>query len=343
MTLRIGLIGSGFMGAVHAAGWARLAELGEPVQLVGCHSVEADSAAALAARYGCALVDSLDALIASCDVVDICSPTHLHFAHASRAANAGRHIVCEKPLARTAEDAAALVRLCERAGVQLLVGHVVRFFPEYAAARAVVARGDIGDVAVLRLTRCSFKPAADRPESWFHNPALSGGMMLDLMIHDFDYARWVAGDVVRVFARHIGARASGATGDYALVTLRHASGALSHVEGGWAYPKPMFRTALEIAGSGGLIEHPADRPAPLSVSLHQVAGGSLPDIATPGSPLLTDDDPYMLEIRHFYDVLTQGAQARISGRDALAAVQIALAAIESAHSGRPVTLEAQEA
>lgn len=342
MALKVGLVGSGFMGGVHAAGWARLAELGQPVTIAGCHSRDQTSARALADRYGFPLYDSLDALIAASDVVDVCTPTYLHLDHAGRAANAGRHVVCEKPLARTAADAAALVRLCERSGVQLLVGHVVRFFPEYAAAKAIVDRGEIGDVAVIRLTRCSFKPQADRPESWFHDPALSGGMMLDLMIHDFDYARWVGGEVTRVFARHIGERASGLTGDYALVTLRHASGALSHVEGGWAYPKPLFRTALEIAGSGGLIEHPASRPGPIGVHRHQTGAEAGPDIAVPGSPLLPDDDPYQVEIAHFYDVLMGRAEPRVTGRDALAAVRIALAASESAQTGRPVMLDGLE-
>lgn len=336
--LKIGLIGSGFMGAIHAAGWLRLRDAGLPVELVGCCSIDSTTATRLAERQGIALYDDLDALIAASDVIDVCSPTYLHFEHASRAALAGRHVVSEKPLARTAEDAAALVDLCERQGVTLLVGHVVRFFPEYVAAKGIVERGEIGDVAITRLTRCSFKPQADNPASWFHDPALSGGMMLDLMIHDFDYARWVGGEVTRVFAQHVGAH-PGPGGDYALVTLRHASGALSHVEGGWAYPKPMFRTALEIAGSDGLIEFPAGRANPVSVYLHQRAGGDAPAIAVPGSPLLPEDDPYMVEIRHFYDVLTGAAEPRVTARDGLAAVRIALAAIESAESGRPVSLE----
>ncbi|MFN8449653.1 MAG: Gfo/Idh/MocA family oxidoreductase [Anaerolineae bacterium] len=336
--LKIGLIGSGFMGAIHADRWTRLRDLGFPVELMGCRSVDPATATNLAERYGIALYDDLNTLIAASDVVDVCSPTYLHAEHASLAARAGKHVVSEKPLARTAEDAAALVELCEQAGVTLLVGHVVRFFPEYAAAKGIVERGEIGDVAVVRLTRCSFKPQADNPESWFHNSAYSGGMMLDLMIHDFDYARWVGGEVTRVFARHVGARA-GDDGDYALVTLRHASGAISHVEGGWAYPKPMFRTALEIAGSDGLIEHPAGRTSPVNIYLHQKAGGGAVDIAVPRNLLTPEDDPYMLEIRHFYDVLTGAATPRVTARDGLAAVRIALAAIQSAESGRPVSLE----
>ncbi len=338
MTMKIGLVGSGFMGAVHAAGWMHLRHSGFPVDVIGCCSLDSVSATRLANQYGFALYDALDDLIAVSDVIDVCSPTHLHYEHVSSAARAGRHVVCEKPLARTAEDARALVELCEDADVVLLVGHVVRFFPEYATAKEIVERGEIGDVAIIRLTRCSFKPQADHPESWFHDPAYSGGVMLDLMIHDFDYARWIGGEVTRVFARHVGARA-GSRGDYALITLHHANGAISHIEGGWAYPSPMFRTALEIAGSDGLIEYPAARIDPVNVYLHQSERGSVLEIAVPASPLLPDDDPYMVEIRHFYDVLTGAATARVTARDGLAAVQIALAAIQSAEIGRPVTLE----
>ncbi len=337
MTLKIGLIGSGFMGAKHAAGWMRLVQLGYPVEIAGCLSLEPSTAVPLSETYGFPLVDSLDTLIGMSDVIDICSPTHLHHEQALKAADAGKQIVCEKPLARTVADAAEMVRVCEAKGVKLLVGHVVRFFPEYAAAKGIVERGDIGDPAVIRLTRCSFKPQSDRPDSWFHNPAYSGGMILDLMIHDFDYARWIGGEVTRVFARNIASRTQG--GDYALVTLRHASGAISHIEGGWAYPKPMFRTGLEIAGSAGLIEHPVGRANPINVYLHQQADTSAPAIAVPGSPLLPEDDPYMVEIQHFYEVLVHDVSPRVTARDGLAAVRIALAAVESAASGHPVDLE----
>jgi predicted dehydrogenase len=323
-SLRIGLIGSGFMGSAHAHAWMKT-----PAAVSAILSEDPASAARLADATGAQIADSLDALLAACDAVDICTPTDLHHAHALAAARAGRHVVCEKPLARTAHHAAEIVALCALAGVRLCVGHVVRFFPEYAAARALVAQGAIGHVGVMRLSRCSFRPAADRPESWFHDEARSGGMILDLMIHDFDYARWVAGDVERVFARaHFGAA------PYALVTLRHTGGAISHIEGGWALPKPHFRTSLEIAGSTGLIEHPAESSTPLEYLLHQRETGA-PDIATPTSPLL--QDPYEAEIAHFHDVLTGAAELRVTGEDGLMAVRIALAAVESARTGRPVS------
>ena len=82
-----------------------------------------------------------------------------------------------------------------------MVGHVVRFFPEYAAAQREVDAGRLGDVAVMRLKRNVFRPRKAQ-DNWFLDYEKSGGMILDLMIHDFDYARWIAGEVISVFAKH---------------------------------------------------------------------------------------------------------------------------------------------
>lgn len=330
--MRVGIVGSGFMGRTHALAWQQTA-----AQVVGLVSTDTATRDTLAHELNTPMYASLDDLLPHADVIDICTPTHLHYEMVIQAAQAGKHIVCEKPLARTEAQARAMLEAVKKAGVHLLVGHVVRFFPEYERAKAIVDSGDIGRVAVTRLTRCSFKPARSNPASWFHDDAKSGGMMLDLMIHDFDYARWVGGDVESVMARHTAARFPDAP-DYALVILNHTNGAISHVEGGWAYPPPMFRTALEIAGSHGLIEHPASSSTPLGIYLHQTDTTSA-DIAVPTSPLA--HDPYTVQIQHFHDVLT-GAQPhpRITAQDAYEALCIALAAIESARSGRKVMLSA---
>jgi predicted dehydrogenase len=116
------------------------------------------------------------------------------------AALAGKHVICEKPLALTLPDAQAMVGACAAAGVRFFVGMVVRFFPQYRAAKELVAQGRIGQPGVLRLKRVAYLPM--KPcDNWYIDETRAGGIVIDLMIHDFDYARWVAGDVERVFAR----------------------------------------------------------------------------------------------------------------------------------------------
>src|SRR5215510_11794204 len=255
--MKVGIVGAGSMGPTHAAGWAKT-----PAEIVGFAAETSREADGLAKRYNAKVYPSLDAMLPDVEVVDICSPTHLHHEMVLRAATAGKHIVCEKPLARTAEQAHAMVTACRKAGVQLLVAHVVRFFPEYALARSAVAEGQIGKPAVIRLHRGSYRPKKPAG-NWFLDEEKSGGILMDLMIHDYDYARWVAGEVDSVSARRVTERYPDAPVDYGLVILSHRSGALSHIAGGWAYPPPTFRTALEIAGDRGLIQFDSDGTAPI--------------------------------------------------------------------------------
>ena len=329
--MRVGIVGVGFMGTTHAAGWAET-----PAEIVGFTAETPVEADILARRYDTNIYASFDEMLPDVDVVDICSPTHLHHDMALKAAAAGKHIICEKPLARTTRQAREIVMACQKAGVQLLVAHVVRFFPEYALARSVVAEGQIGKPGVIRLHRGSYRPKKPAG-NWFLDEVKSGGILMDLMIHDYDYARWVAGEVESVSARRVTELHIEAPVDYGLVILSHRSGALSHIAGAWAYPPPTFRTHLEIAGDRGLIEFDSDGTAPIQNLILKSGNSHAPDVALPSSPV--SESPYTTQIKEFYAALAEGKSARVSAADGLAAVQIADAVLESAHSGRPVKLQ----
>lgn len=327
--LRVGVVGAGFMGETHLTGWA--AE-GIPAFV---YDVDPARASAVAARTGARATGSLGELLAGADVVDVCTATHRHREVAIAAAQAGRHVICEKPLARTLEDGAAILAACRRAGVRLFVAHVVRWFPEYERAHREVADGRIGDPAVLRLKRASFRPRHPAGH-WFFDPARSGGMVVDLMIHDFDFARWIAGDVVAVHCRSLGVDRPDLGVDHAYALLTHASGAISHVTGSWAYPPPTFRTALEIAGSHGLIEYDSAVAPSIVPYLHSPGGDGAGAVGLPGSP--TAEDPYRLELREFHRAIRDDVEARVTAEDGLEALRIALAADESARTGRVVPI-----
>jgi predicted dehydrogenase len=133
-SMKIGT-GAGFMGTTHAAGWADT-----PATIVGFTAETPQEANSLAKRYETNVYSSLDEMLPDVDVVDICSPTHLHYEMALKAAAAGKHIVCEKPLARTTKQAREIVAACRKTGVQLLVAHVVRFFPEWHLLTMLLSR-----------------------------------------------------------------------------------------------------------------------------------------------------------------------------------------------------------
>lgn len=320
MNLRVGLVGAGNMAYVHAEGWDAAGD-----RIVGVLDPDPERAARFSADHGTNMAGSFGDLAASADVVDICTPTHTHAEYIALAAEAGIDVVCEKPLARTGPDAMAAIAACDRAGVRLLVGHVVRFFPEYATARELVAAGEIGTVGVVRLDRSTYLPVG--ASAWFSDLAKSGGVVHDLMIHDVDYARWVAGDVRRVYARRI---RDTSRGDHVLATLRHEGGAISHVQGSWAYPVGSFRTSLEIAGSDGLIVRHVATPFAGSVS----AVEDVPDVPEP--PTSSAESPYVTEIRHFSDVIQGRAEPRVTALDGARAVAVCDAIAESIETNRAV-------
>ncbi|WP_309571574.1 Gfo/Idh/MocA family oxidoreductase [Deinococcus sp.] len=321
---RVGLIGAGLMGTVHAQAWAQ-----RPGVLQAVYAPD-DRARAFASRFGLTACATLDGFWSAVDVVDICTPTPAHADYAVQAAQAGKHVICEKPLARTLEEADRIIGACREAGVRLFVAHVLRFFPQYAAAWAQVQVGAVGEPRVLRLGRMSSPPA---PGSWLLDETQSGGVPLDLLIHDLDYARTVAGDVQSVSA--VQARRGGRVTVH--VTLSHTGGAITLVEGGWAAPPGVFRTHLDIAGTEGVIEWSSDAPQPLQAhgaapSLPEQDGAALPDLGA--------DDPYAAELWHAYDRLDSGEPFLIEPEDARASLILALTVIRSIESGEPVEVSA---
>ena len=175
-------------------------------------------------------------------------------------------------------------------------------------------------------------------ENWYGKTAWSGGVPLDLIIHDFDWLLWTFGDVERVFAKSLSSKSTEeyVVRDYALVTIRFKSGVLAHVEGTWADPGG-FRVSFEIAGDEGLLEYNFNQPASptllaaIVTDIDQRVGVPVPD-----SPITIN--PYQAELEHFLHCLESGESPIVTPEDGLAAVAIAEAANESARTGLPVTI-----
>ncbi|MCU1529128.1 MAG: dehydrogenase [Frondihabitans sp.] len=317
----IGLVGAGGIAHAHLPNLLRLGH-------VIVHSeVGADE---LVARYGGEVVDTLDELLERADLVDVATPTYTHHDVVRRALEAGKNVVSEKPLARSDDDADDLVETARELGLQLYPAHVVRFFPEYVRLKEAVDRGLLGDLAVLRFSRSGAFPTRT---PWFGDRALSGGIIMDQMIHDLDIARWVAGEVVRVSA--VATRRGDAEHpvEAAHVLLSHASGAISHIAGIWGPTHLQFTTEYSVTGTLGTLAHSslAERNYVADLESPAAANGLLPELDP-------TEDPYFLELREYLAAFAGGPTPRVTADDGRVAVRIANAALESLATGQPVDL-----
>lgn len=321
--LRVGIIGTGGISRAHGPGWVAAG--------VELHAFSVAGASEFAREFGVRLHPSLDSLLASVDAVDVCTPTDTHAGIVRAALDAGKHVICEKPLALDPTGARELADRARAASLHLLPAHVVRFFPQYVAARHAVDEGAIGRLAVLRFERTGTMPA----QPWFADEARSGGIVMDQMIHDLDQAIWLAGPVTSVSAVQSERATAGSEVRTAHVVLTHEGGAISHCRGFWGPPGTRFRTTFSLAGDRGRLDH--DSAATTGMRFDEVAaahrdagGGFLPDVS--GMP-----DPYAAEILELADVIRgRLPAARVDAEDGVRAVEVAAAARESLRTGRRI-------
>lgn len=318
---RVGIVGAGGMGRTHARHYARMADVSLTI-----FDVQPEAAEALRSQVPRASVaQSLDELLANVDAVDVCLPTHLHKQVVLKALEAHLPTLCEKPLARTLGECAQMVEAAHRHGTLLMPAQVVRFFPEFETAHYIAKEGRLGVVAAIRTRRGGGQPKG--VGEWFKDPSLSGGVLLDLAVHDFDWILWTFGPVARVFSQALTWSGAGAL-DYALTTLTLESGALAHVEATWADPGG-FRVTFEVSGSEGLLEFDSRQKGTLRTA---TADGVRAE-----ANLAPNDDPYFRQLQAFLRAAAGTAPPPVTAEEGMEAVGIAQAAMESARSGRPVT------
>ncbi len=320
--LRVLVIGAGTMGTVHSRAYARLKDT-ELIGIVDPFNFNPD----LARDLNVTPYHNLDDVPSSAfDVVDVAVPSHWHCQYVVEAASLKKSVFCEKPLALNLMDAESMIDAAASNQVRFSVGHCVRFFPDYIAAKSIVDQGQLGDIAVVRTFRGG--PFPRGWNDWYANRDLSGGTLVDLMIHDFDFLRWVLGPVSQVYAKATHRDMNRI--DFSLATLRFVSGAIAHVEGTWAHPQ--FGTRFEFAGSRGILTHDSFRENVIHASLRSEDRVALPQ---------TEDtrSAYDLEIAHFIESILNDRPFRVTPEDALEALRIALAAESSARTGQPVDLD----
>lgn len=266
------------------------------------------------------------------DAVVICSPTDTHADYVVKTARAGKHIFCEKPLDLSIEKVKEVLAIVEESKVKLMLGFNRRFDPEFRKIREMVINGAIGDPHILKITSRDPGPP---PISYIK---VSGGIFLDMTIHDFDMARYITGKEVReVFAA--GAvkvdEAIGEAGDIdtTIITLVFEDNTMAVIDNSRkaAYG---YDQRLEVFGSKGMAL--ADNNFPNSHKLYSEKGvsGDLPLHFF----LERYQESYINEMKDFVDALNANGEMLVGGKDGLMSILIGLAARKSVEENRPVKI-----
>ncbi len=333
--IRVAVVGVGRIGLTHAESLARRVH---GARLVAVTTSKAERAAAARERCGTvAVYADLDTLLAAggLDAVVIASSTSVHADNVVQCAEAGLHILCEKPLALTLGDCDRAIAAAEQARVRLRVGHVRRFDAGHVEAKRFIEAGAIGKPLVFR----AISGDVDPPPPSFANPVVSGGLLLDAMYHDLYISRWLMADeVARTYAEG-GALvdpAVGAVGDVdnAVVTLRFTGGAM-----GTLFVSRTTRYGhdlrIEVIGDEGAVQIGRFRQTPVRLldrrGVHHDMPWTTPDRL---------GEAFVTELQAFVDCIREDTEPPVSGYDSRATVAVGIAATRSMHEGRAIELSA---
>lgn len=328
----VAVFGAGRIGRIHASNLAAL----PGVQLDAICDPSPEAASDLAQSLG-AKVSTIEAVLADkhIDAVAICSPTVTHSDLITRAAAAGKHIFCEKPVDLSVPRAQACADAVHAAGVACMIGFQRRFDPTFNEASRRLAAGDIGNAEMLIIT--SRDPGAP-PAEYIKG---SGGIFRDMLIHDLDVFRWILcadGDEAAWLSATgsvLTDPAIAALGDYdsTAVTIRTRKGRLCQINASRraAYG---YDQRFEVLGSKGLLQCANQTPT----GVVQWDASGLHSDKPEAFFLQRYAAAYRLEIEHFFETLQSGGTFRTTVADGVAAQKLADAATQSCQSGQPVVL-----
>lgn len=340
---KVAILGAGFIADIHAESYQRFVPEAE---IVAVYTRDLKKAEAFASQHNIPNhYNDLDDIIqnSGCEVIDICLPNFLHYEATLKAAAAGKHIIIEKPLAVTLEQADEMIAACKKAGVKLMYAEELCFAPKYERARLMVNEGAVGDMYMLKQSEKHSGPHSD----WFYDINLSGGgVLMDMGCHAIQWFRWMLKNekVKSVYASMSTVlhkeRTKGE--DNAIVILEFENGVTAVAESSWAKHGGMDDKS-EVYGTGGVIY------ADLFMGNSSLAyskngyGYALEKADTTVGwtfPIFEEafNQGYPHELKHFIECVRQNKEPKVSGEDGRAVLEIIYAAYASAGEGKKITL-----
>lgn len=342
---RLGIIGCGNI--AKSSHLPAIAYLDDDAELVATADINEADARSAAERWGAASYTDYRALIdrKDIDAVLIATPEFLHKEQVVSAAEAGKHVLCEKPMCRTVDEADAMIEACRRHSVHLLIGHSRRFTRRYADVRRAVDDGTLGEIRLVRenerratthMSRMGQKGTRWTPRHWTGNPEIGMGVTLSHGVHEVDLMRWFTGArPVRVFAEQM-VLSPGNIGvpDFVSFVVTFDNGAIGSSEISYSLPEAYpANHLLELYGTGGAIR----------AKDHDIVGlttytGDAARFPGTYDRIMHERSAYVRQLAEFLAAIREDREPSMKPHEARAALEVALALIASARSGQAVIL-----
>jgi predicted dehydrogenase len=332
--MKVGLIGAGLQGKRRAQA---LQESGA-AELVIVADTDLPKAKLLADEILCLTVADWEEVTArkNVEAVIVATPPHLHAPMCLKALEQGKHVLCEKPLARTSEEAAEIFRAARKNGLRLKTGFNLRHHPAVSAAKKLAERGAIGELIFVRC-RYGIGGRPDYEQDWRMNPGISGGgQLMDQGMHVLDLSRWFLGEFASVYGCLHNGFWKSQVEDNAFALLRTASGQTASIHVSWTQWKNLF--SFEVFGQDGYI---VIEGLGGSYGIEKLIMGK----RVPGEPFREEitefrgtDRSWLEEWREFARAIKENHEPRCNGYDGLQALRLAEAIYDAAAQGRAIEI-----
>lgn len=339
--MRTAVVGLGVMGRTHANAMKRI----PGAELACIVDVDPEKRARAQEDFGVPTYDSLDAAVAAekLDMVNITLPTYLHSGAAVRAAEAGLHVLCEKPMALNPAECQAMIDASAKAGKELMIAQVLRFWPEYMKLKEIIDAGTYGKLQAIHCTRLGGPPLWSW-DNWLMDSARSGGALLDLHVHDIDWINCLCGKPKAVTASSVWIDKFGG---WAHTLANYAyDGVMATAEGGWAMPDGFgFVMAFRAMLEGAVVTYSSSDQPTMKLMLQgekesqPVELGQKMDEQDSGGNISATDG-YFNECKYFVDTVSAGKSPTtvVTPQEAMVNIEIANAEALSSKTGEQVKL-----
>ena len=335
MPCRVGMIGMGRISEAHLHALKRLPN----VELIAAFDKDHSKAIKAVQRFGGQAYRDVDALLdMDLDLVIICAPTFAHKDYVVKAAAFGKHVLCEKPMALTLDEADQMIAACRNAGVKLMVGHVLRFYPEFKKLHELIKAQDFGKLLHLRSERLSGL-AGQSWDRWLLREDRSLGA-IDIHIHELDFALWTLGTPGSVTS--MGANPDGENVIHISTLMDYGYGLHASLEGSFMMPESYgfsFSTRAIFEGAAVIYHFQGaryDTPSRTSFMIHHPDGTEAISIMA--------SDPYQDELQYFLSCIREDRTPQVaSGEEGRKALALALDIRRSLKTGKSVKPSAKAA